>query len=74
MGGVWGILPGKGGALNLSTNDYIKYITQTFVQHYSIPKSERKQKRIQKKEEKPPFLLNWFGLLPYAFLMLFKRK
>ncbi|MGE6258998.1 YqzE family protein [Heyndrickxia sporothermodurans] len=59
---------------SMSTNDYIKFITQTFVKHFDTPKLDRKQIRIQRKEEKAPFLLRWFGLLPYSVLMIFKRK
>ncbi|MGE8204496.1 YqzE family protein [Heyndrickxia sp. NPDC080065] len=58
----------------MSTNDYVKFITQTFVKHFDIPKSARKQIRIQKKEGKDPFLYRWFGVLPYSILMVFKRK
>ncbi|WP_343803393.1 YqzE family protein [Bacillus carboniphilus] len=58
----------------MSMNDYVKFITQTFVQHYDQPKEKRKEKRIQKKEQKAPFLVNWFGLVPFAVLSIFKRK
>lgn len=55
-------------------NEYVKFITQAFVQHYNQPKEKRKQLKIQRKEYKQPFLTNWFGLIPYAFLSIFKRK
>jgi len=58
----------------LSTNDYIKYITETFVKHFEIPKEERRQLRLEKKEAKPPAIFQWFGLLPLSISMMFKRK
>lgn len=58
----------------MSMNEYVKFITQAFVQHYNQPKEKRKQLKIQRKEYKQPFLTNWFGLIPYAFLSIFKRK
>ncbi|GER68368.1 hypothetical protein BpJC7_27580 [Weizmannia acidilactici] len=57
----------------MSTNDYVKFMTQTVMQHISTPKSERQQKRNQKKEEMPPFVERWFGIIPYVFSFL-KRK
>ncbi|AEP01998.1 YqzE family protein [Weizmannia coagulans] len=57
----------------MSTNDYVKLLTQTWMQHVSTPKSERQKKRNEKKEEMPPFAERWFGILPYFFLF-FKRK
>ena len=58
----------------MSMNDYVKFITQTVVQHYEQPKDQRKHKKQQKKENKQPFLMRWFGLLPFAFYSIFKKK
>jgi hypothetical protein len=58
----------------MKTNDYVKYITQTFVKYIDQPKDERKKQRHEKKEAKEPFLYHWFGLIPYALISLFKRK
>ncbi|GIN38353.1 YqzE family protein [Heyndrickxia oleronia] len=58
----------------MSTNDYVKYITQTFVKHFDTPKSDRIQSRLERKKQKNPFLYRWFGVLPYSIIMLFKRK
>jgi len=58
----------------MSTNDYIKYITQTFVKHFDTPKTARKEIRMQRKLEKSPFLNRWFGVIPFAILMIFKKK
>ena len=63
----------KGGAF-MSVNDYVKFITQTFVQHYEKSPHERKTLKKQKKNEREPFLFRWFGIIPYAFMILFKKN
>jgi len=62
----------KRGETKMNTNDYIKYLTQTVVQHFDRPKEERKKMKMEKKELKEPFLHRWFGMLPYMFMK--KRK
>lgn len=44
----------------MKTNDYVKYMTQQFVQYMDQPKEERKTKKIQKK--KSEHLLQTDGL------------
>ncbi|MDQ0175163.1 YqzE family protein [Bacillus chungangensis] len=58
----------------MSTNDYVKFITETFIKHFEVSKKDRKQQRIQRKEERAPFLLRWFGFLPHSLTMLFKKR
>lgn len=58
----------------MSTNDYIKFLTQQFVRYYDVPKGERRERREQRKEEKPSFSYRWFGILPFAMKMLFRRN
>jgi hypothetical protein len=58
----------------MKTNDYVKYLTQTVVKYIDQPKDERKRVKLEKKEEQEPFLLKWFGLLPYLFYFTMKKK
>ncbi|MDQ0218338.1 YqzE family protein [Peribacillus cavernae] len=58
----------------MSTNDYIKFLTQQFVKYMDVPKNERKLRRENRKKLKKPFVSNWFGVLPFAIMMLFKRR
>ncbi|HWJ80307.1 MAG TPA: YqzE family protein [Niallia sp.] len=58
----------------MKTNDYVKYLTQTFVQYMDQPKEERQKLKEQRKENKEPFMLRWFGILPYVIAFRFKRK
>lgn len=58
----------------MKTNDYVKYITQTFVKYIDQPKDVRKKHKIDRKVTKEPFLYHWFGVVPYALYTMFKRK
>lgn len=58
----------------MKTNDYIKFLTQQFVRYMDVPKDQRKLKRENKKQLKEPFVSSWFGVVPFALMMLFKRK
>lgn len=58
----------------MSTNDYLKYMTEIFIKHFEMSKDERKQLRRERKEARPPKLFHWFGLLPISIRMVFKRK
>ncbi|MBY0096397.1 YqzE family protein [Mesobacillus maritimus] len=58
----------------MKTNDYVKYLTQTVVKYAEQPKEERVKIRVERKSEKSPFLLRWFGIIPYSFMLLIKRR
>ncbi|HEO8418678.1 YqzE family protein [Niallia sp. FSL W8-0635] len=58
----------------MNTNDYVKYLTQTFVQYMDQPKEERQKLRAERKGLKEPFMLRWFGVLPYLIIFSFKRR
>ena len=58
----------------MNTNDYVKYLTQTFVQYMDQPKEERQKLKEERKGNKEPFMLRWFGILPYVITFSFKKK
>lgn len=58
----------------MKSNDYVKFMTETFVKYIDQPKDERKKHRMQKKTEKEPFLFRWFGVIPYLFYYGLKTK
>jgi hypothetical protein len=66
------------GVFTLSTNDYVKYVTQQIVKYMDTPKETRKQQREERKhiETSTTFYSNrWLGVLPFAIkLMMNKRK
>lgn len=55
-------------------NDYVKFMTQEIVQYMDKPKDDRKKQRQQKKRERQPFAVRWFGVLPYALIMMKRRQ
>lgn len=58
----------------MSTNDYVRFITEQFVNYLDMPKDERRQERLQKKISKEPLSVRLFGILPTAFLLMLRRK
>ncbi|MBM7097313.1 YqzE family protein [Bacillus sp. H-16] len=58
----------------MKTNDYVKFVTQQVVEYADQPKSERIKKRQEKKEARPPAMHRWFGLVPFAFLLVYKKN
>ncbi|MBO9129672.1 YqzE family protein [Bacillus sp. 165] len=57
----------------MSTNDYVKFVTQQFVTYMDSPKADRQQKRAQKRMEKEPFLVRWFGVLPLSVALYYRK-
>jgi hypothetical protein len=57
----------------MKTNDYVKYVTQTFVKYMDQPRDERKKQKESRRDEKEPFLFKWFGIIPYALLAGMKK-
>lgn len=58
----------------LSTNDYVKYMTQQLVRYMDTPKEERKAKKSIRKTERSPLANRWFGILPFAVMFFMRKK
>jgi len=58
----------------MSTNDYVKFMTQQFVSYLDQPKDVRKQTKQQRKLEREPLGSQMFGVLPLAVSLMFKKK
>lgn len=58
----------------MKTNDYVKYVTKSVIQYIDKPRTEKKQTRNKKKADREPFAVKWFGILPYLFMFIRKRK
>ncbi|MRH43142.1 YqzE family protein [Aquibacillus halophilus] len=58
----------------MSGNDYVKFMTQEIVKYMDTPHEERKKKKNQRSNNKNTFSGRWFGLLPFAFKLLVKKK
>ncbi len=57
----------------MSTNAYIKYLTQQFVEYFNLTKTERKESRQQRKNERQSSVSTWFGMIPFALSMFLKK-
>lgn len=58
----------------MKTNDYLKYMIQTFVKYIDQPKEERKRIRLERKESKASFWYRWFGILPWLLYSEVNRR
>lgn len=61
----------------MKSNDYVRFLTKTFVEHFEMPKEERLRRKMEKKQQKLPFTYKWFGILPYSVkegVKMMKRK
>ncbi|WP_273130068.1 YqzE family protein [Metabacillus sp. HB246100] len=60
----------------MSTNDYVKYVTQQLVKFMDTPRETRKKQREERKTElESTFYSNrWFGVLPFAFKLFIKKR
>ncbi|MCC3356745.1 YqzE family protein [Bacillus sp. REN16] len=58
----------------MSTNDYVKFVTQQFVKFIDQPKDVRKATKQQRKEEQEPLTNRWFGIMPLAVSLMFKKN
>ncbi|MBZ5749719.1 MULTISPECIES: YqzE family protein [Metabacillus] len=62
----------------MSTNDYVKYVTQQIVKYMDTPKETRKQQREERKqvETSSSYYSNrWLGIIPFSIkLIMNKRK
>ena len=57
----------------MSTNAYIKFLTQQLVQYFNLTKTERKEKSSTKEDERTSPVSTWFGVMPFALSMFFKK-
>ncbi|MGR5984971.1 YqzE family protein [Bacillus cytotoxicus] len=57
----------------MSTNDYVRFVTQQFVSYMDDPKEDRKQKKERRRAEKAPFLNRWFGMMPLSAALLYQN-
>ncbi|KEK26167.1 YqzE family protein [Bacillus gaemokensis] len=57
----------------MSTNDYVRFVTQQFVSYMDAPKEDRKQQKQQRRAEKAPFLNRWFGMMPLSAALFYQK-
>lgn len=55
----------------MSSNDFIKFLTEQLVTYMNKSKTERKKEK--EKTDQPIYSNNWFGLFPFTIKLLLKR-
>ena len=58
----------------MKTNDYVEYMTKTFVKYIDQPKDERRRLRAERKQYKAAFWYRWFGIIPYVIYLEVKNR
>ncbi|GGN63916.1 MULTISPECIES: YqzE family protein [Oceanobacillus] len=58
----------------MSTNNYLKFITEEIVKYMNSPREERKERRKTDKQEESVVLNRWFGILPFSFKLFIKGR
>jgi hypothetical protein len=54
----------------MSSDDYVKFLTQKFVKYMDTPKNERKTT----KPTKEKWTYRWFGMIPMSLRMIFNKN
>lgn len=49
-------------------------MTQEIIKYMNTPRDERKEQKQEKMETKPPFSQRLFGVLPFGFSMMLKKR
>ena len=57
----------------LKTNDYVKYMTQQFMNYIDQPKEKRDMIKLEKEETKESLSKNMFGMLPLSIALYMKK-
>lgn len=57
----------------MSNHTYIKYLTEQFVTYINKAPHEKNDRKNNKKSQ-ASYTNRWFGLLPFAFKMIFKNS
>lgn len=65
--------PCKRGVI-MSTQDYIKFITETFIKRLENMVAEPRQKGKGQEQSKAPILQSWFGLVPFSLAVTIRRN
>ncbi|MFD1038469.1 YqzE family protein [Virgibacillus byunsanensis] len=59
--------------ITISGNDYVKYVTETFVSYIDLPSEEKKVRKRNKRSSSLVWSNRWLGVLPFA-LKYYRKK
>ncbi|QKE71535.1 YqzE family protein [Arthrobacter citreus] len=57
----------------MKTNDYVKYMTEQFINYIDQPKEKRDSMKQEREDLKTPFSTNMFGMLPLSIALYMKK-
>lgn len=57
----------------MSGNDYIKYITGEVTAYLDMSTDEKKARRVKQKKSQATLSNRWFGMIPFAMKMIWKK-
>ncbi|PGS48925.1 YqzE family protein [Bacillus sp. AFS041924] len=57
----------------MKTNDYVKYMTEQFINYIDRPKEKRDSIKQEKEELKAPLSTSMFGMLPLSIALYMKK-
>lgn len=58
----------------MSSNDYVKYVTEQFVKYIDTSKEERINQRKKRKSDQEPVLTRMFGIIPLALMLMVNQR
>ncbi|MCM3738747.1 YqzE family protein [Oceanobacillus luteolus] len=58
----------------MSTNNYLKFMTEEIVRYLNSSKEERKVRKEAGKQSDSAILNRWFGVLPFSFKLFIRGK
>lgn len=58
----------------MSSNDYVKYVTEQFVKYIDTSKEERINQRKKRKSDHEPVLTRMFGIIPLALMVMVNQR
>lgn len=58
----------------MSFQDLVKFLTQQLVHYMNTPKEARQERKGQKKKQQGHWKQHWFGMIPEALSMFFKKN
>jgi hypothetical protein len=53
----------------MKRDEYVQYVTEKIVSYYDQPKEERKNRKVQAKQMRAPWMVRWFGMMPFSIRM-----
>ncbi|MDQ0337678.1 hypothetical protein J2S00_000448 [Caldalkalibacillus uzonensis] len=56
----------------MSSQELIKFLTQTLVKYMDTPSDERKKRKHMRKVQRGEWHVHWFGMVPAALNMLLR--